>query len=363
MRISRAGWLALPLLLLGGCSDPVQKALELDKLYVEDTLEGSGEPVVDGDYVRVDYVASLWVDGKRGPEVARSGAEPLVFAVGRGAVIPGWDQGMLGMREGGRRMLVIAPELATGAQAPPKVPAGSALVYDLELREVPRTRTRDLVVGGGEEATPGDFIRVEFSGWLYEHGARTRQFDSSAANGGPFVFHLGAGTVIEGWEKGVPGMRVGGRRELIVPPEMGYGERDMPGVPPGSTLLFEVTMLETPRVQTRTLAAGRGEPVQPGDVVEVHFTGWVQAERGGRGEQFDASRSSPHPFRARLGAGTLMPGWELGLLGMTVGEVRELVVPPELGYGNLARRGVTTTIPANSTLIFEIELLRINPDR
>lgn len=377
MRSSQSHWLALALLMLAGCSDPVQKALEADGLYVKDAVEGAGEPVVAGDYVRVSYVASLWVDGKTGTEVARSGDRPQVFTVGRGTAMPGWDKGLLGMRAGGRRTLVVGPALAAGPGAPPwgaegkvsagkapagKVPPGSTLVYDIELLEVPRTQVRDLVVGGGDEARPGDFVRVEFTGWLYEHGGRARQFDSSAANGGPFVFCLGAGTVIEGWEKGVPGMRVGGRRELIIPPEMGYGDRDMPGVPPGSTLLFDVTMLEMPRVRTRILTEGHGEPAKNRDVVEVHYTGWVQDARGGRGESFDTSRSSPRPFRAQLGAGALMPGWELGLLGMKVGEVRELVVPPELGYGNLARRGVNTTIPAGSTLIFEIALVALNPN-
>ena len=356
-----AWWLLLPILLLAGCGDPVTKALQADKLYIEDTVAGTGEPVKDGDFVAVNYVASLYVDGKKGQEFERSADKPHVFQVGRGAVIAGWDKGMVGMQLGGKRTVIIAPELGYGSTEIPKVPAGSTLVYDLELVDIPRTQIRDLSPGNGDPAIPGDYVKVDYTGWIYENGARTRQFDSSVDNGGSAVFSIGTGMVIKGWDQGVAGMRVGGKRELIIPPEMGYGDRGTANVPAGSTLLFEITLLELPRVQSRTLMEGTGEPAKVGDIVEVNYTGWVQGPDGQRGEEFDTSKGRSRPFQMKLGSAKVMPGWELGIRGMKLGERRELVIPPDLGYGNRARRGIKVTIPAGTTLIFEIELVTLNP--
>jgi FKBP-type peptidyl-prolyl cis-trans isomerase FkpA len=103
----------------------------------------------------------------------------------------------------------------------------------------------DLRVGTGAEAVAGRTLSVHYTGWLYaptQPDQKGQQFDSSASRG-PFSFVLGAGRVIQGWERGVPGMRVGGRRRLIIPPELGYGSQAQPGIPPNSTLVFEVELL------------------------------------------------------------------------------------------------------------------------
>lgn len=96
-------------------------------------------------------------------------------------------------------------------------------------------------MGDGQEAKSGDRVQVHYRGTL-ENG---RQFDASYDRGKPFVFNLGAGQVIQGWDQGVAGMRVGGKRRLTVPPELGYGARGFPPViPPSATLVFEVELLE-----------------------------------------------------------------------------------------------------------------------
>jgi peptidylprolyl isomerase/FKBP-type peptidyl-prolyl cis-trans isomerase FkpA len=98
----------------------------------------------------------------------------------------------------------------------------------------------ELVVGGGREARQGDVVEVHYTGWLTDG----RRFDSSVGRG-PFSFDLGAGQVIQGWDRGVAGMKVGGKRKLTIPPELGYGSRGFPGViPPQSTLVFEVELLD-----------------------------------------------------------------------------------------------------------------------
>ncbi|MEW6056300.1 MAG: FKBP-type peptidyl-prolyl cis-trans isomerase [Bdellovibrionota bacterium] len=102
-------------------------------------------------------------------------------------------------------------------------------------------KTEDLKVGSGAEATTGKTVRVHYTGWL----TNNTKFDSSVDRGQPFSFILGQGQVIQGWEKGVMGMKAGGKRKLTIPPELGYGEQGAGSViPPNSTLIFEVELLE-----------------------------------------------------------------------------------------------------------------------
>jgi FKBP-type peptidyl-prolyl cis-trans isomerase FkpA len=99
-------------------------------------------------------------------------------------------------------------------------------------------------VGDGAEATAGQRVTVHYTGWLYNEGVQGAKFDSSKDRRDPFVFSLGAGMVIRGWDEGVAGMKVGGARTLIIPPELGYGARGAGGVIPGNaTLRFDVELL------------------------------------------------------------------------------------------------------------------------
>ncbi len=102
----------------------------------------------------------------------------------------------------------------------------------------------DTTVGSGAEAVAGKHVTVHYTGWLYENGQAGRKFDSSKDRNDPFVFPLGAGHVIRGWDEGVQGMKVGGVRRLVIPADLGYGARGAGGViPPNATLLFEVELL------------------------------------------------------------------------------------------------------------------------
>lgn len=109
------------------------------------------------------------------------------------------------------------------------VQAGAGLQY-IEIEE-----------GSGAEALPGATVSVHYTGWLTDG----RKFDSSRDRGQPFSFNLGGGQVIRGWDQGVEGMKVGGRRRLIIPPDLGYGSRGVGPIPPGATLLFNVELLGT----------------------------------------------------------------------------------------------------------------------
>ena len=102
----------------------------------------------------------------------------------------------------------------------------------------------DNVVGDGAQAAAGQHVSVHYTGWLYQDGEQGAKFDSSRDRNDAFDFALGAGMVIKGWDEGVQGMKIGGQRTLIIPPELGYGARGAGGViPPNATLKFDVELL------------------------------------------------------------------------------------------------------------------------
>ena len=103
----------------------------------------------------------------------------------------------------------------------------------------------DTKTGDGTVARSGNKVSVHYTGWLSDNGAKGKKFDSSVDRGQPFQFTLGAKQVIAGWDEGVAGMKVGGKRTLTIPPELGYGARGAPGaIPPNSTLIFDVELLQ-----------------------------------------------------------------------------------------------------------------------
>jgi FKBP-type peptidyl-prolyl cis-trans isomerase len=105
----------------------------------------------------------------------------------------------------------------------------------------------DVVVGDGVKARPGQTVTVHYTGWLYDESAADKKgekFDSSRDRGQPFRFPLGAGRVIKGWDQGVAGMKIGGQRTLMIPPELGYGSRGAgSSIPGGASLIFDVELL------------------------------------------------------------------------------------------------------------------------
>jgi len=236
-----------------------------------DIAVGTGESPTKGGGVKVEYTGWLHSNGKRF-DSSYTGPEPIEFAIGVGQVIPGWDEGLMSMKVGGKRQLTIPADLAYGQRGfPPDIPANATLVFDVELvgvsapkppREAPKApqkfaeadytstatglKYKDLKVGTGASPQMGQRVIVEYSGWLTKNG---KLFDSSYNGPGPIDFRLGE--VIAAWNEGLQTMKVGGKRQLVVPPELGYGKRQMPpGVPPeravipaNSSLVFEVELL------------------------------------------------------------------------------------------------------------------------
>ena len=129
--------------------------------------------------------------------------------------------------------------------------AAAAVTSKAALAQAPKAVTTpsglqiiDVKVGTGASPRPGQTCVMHYTGWLYENGTKGKKFDSSVDRGDPFDFPIGMGRVIKGWDEGVSTMKVGGKRTLIIPPELGYGARGAGGViPPNATLKFDVELL------------------------------------------------------------------------------------------------------------------------
>jgi FKBP-type peptidyl-prolyl cis-trans isomerase FkpA len=141
---------------------------------------------------------------------------------------------------------IIAVALALlffGLAAPFPAPAAEGPGKMTELAN--GLKYTDTTVGTGDEATRGHKVTVHYTGWLYNNDQKGKKFDSSLDRGQPFSFKLGAQQVIQGWDEGVSGMKVGGKRTLIIPPQLGYGARGAGGViPANATLMFDVELLK-----------------------------------------------------------------------------------------------------------------------
>ena len=120
----------------------------------------------------------------------------------------------------------------------------SAMAQDFAAIGSSGLKYHDEVVGTGPEPKAGQTVTVQYTGWLDENGQRGQKFDSSRDRNQPFSFKIGVGQVIKGWDDGVATMHVGGKRTLLIPPELGYGSRGAGGViPPNATLIFDVELL------------------------------------------------------------------------------------------------------------------------
>ena len=233
--------------------EPPEPAPPLDVPFgFTDLEEGEGAEVQDGWLLAIAYTGWLYdeaaPDSKGSEFISVPEEDPDSFRFGVGQVIPGIDRGMAGMRVGGKRRIVVPPDLGFGAGGNNLVPGNATLLFEVVLvagAEAPFEST-DLQLGSGEEAKNGDSLAMAYHGWVYDLLAPDNKgdaFDSATAED-PFDFTLGVGAVIVGWDLGIVGMRVGGRRRLVIPHELAYGAAGrQPRIPPYATLLFEVELI------------------------------------------------------------------------------------------------------------------------
>ena len=209
------------------------------KLVITDITEGEGEAAVNGSTVYVYYVGVLTKDGKRFD--GNYGSDPFAVTLGTGAVIPGWEQGLIGIKVGGQRQLDIPSELAYGsagsgdaippdsaisfivnavAIVPPIDPADAPEVTVQGGANVDEIVSKDLVVGTGAEAKSGSKVLVHIIAYRADTG---EQLASTWGDPSPVSLNLIEGGSLPGLVKGVPGMKVGGRRQLTIPFNDAFG--------------------------------------------------------------------------------------------------------------------------------------------
>jgi peptidylprolyl isomerase len=347
--------------LLAGCGDPVREALEGPGYHVEDITLGEGDTAAAGDYVTVTAVLGRWWDGQRGDQLDRTDGDGVGFVLGAGEAMPGWDAGLVGLRVGGTRRLLLAPGMVGDTHRPGGVGADDVLWCEVTLVDVARVAVVDREPGEGDAVAPGDYDRITYQGWRLQDGVRGDLIASSDGDG-PVGVMLGARMVNRGLELGLAGMRPGGVREVTVPPALAYGRQGRDDVPPDATLVYEVRLVDRPRVEQEIVREGSGDPVQPGQRVRFHLDGWIAGPDGAKGEQFQDTRRLRMPADVILGSFKIQPGLELGIRGMKPGELRRLHVPAALAFGSRGWfRGDRVVVAPDTDVIYEVDLVSAGP--
>ncbi len=210
------------------------------KLETKDTVVGKGETKSQaGDILTVDYTGTLTNGNQFDSSV---GKKPFQFILGAGQVIKGWDQGMIGMKEGGKRELTIPSTLGYGAQGAGDIPPNATLKFDISLIKIDRIKHEVLKKGtGNATAKAGDSCELHYQ--LTD--TEGKKIDSSYDRNQTFQIILGRTGLIKGFTAGVIGMKQGEKRKITVPSEFGYGPEGRPPViQPNATLIFEIEMVK-----------------------------------------------------------------------------------------------------------------------
>ena len=231
---------ALCTLLLAPACQPGGE-VQASGLSIEVLATGEGAEAEPGQYVAIHYEA--WKLGGSRFDSSRSRGEAFVFQLGGERVLPGVDDGIAGMRRGGKRRLIVPPQLAYGDIGKGVIRPGDALIYEIELVDL-FTHTesglayRVVEPGEGETARTGQIVILEFEGKLLASG---RQFCSSKRNGRDLSLPVGKGRALPGFEEAFPIMRLGGRYQLVLPPDLAYGALGSPPhIPPATDLFYDL---------------------------------------------------------------------------------------------------------------------------
>jgi peptidylprolyl isomerase len=302
-------------------------------------------------------------------------------------VIKAWEEKLLGVKPGQKISMVVPPKWGYGDQDLGIIPPNSTLEFEIEVVSISRVvpdkfdqlknenfkevvfglKSYDEKIGHGKKSKLGDKLQVRFTGWL----KKGREVASNKAEVNAAEFVLGAEAVIPGWEKGLLGIQKGTVRWLELSPSMGYAEKPLAKIPPFSSLIYKIEIIDVKATETVTfdifpsseeakwvkqasglkiwtVAAGDtlSKSAQNGESVSVHYTGWLTS-----GRSFDSSRKRGTAFTLMLGAGQVIPGWEIGLEGMFIGEKRYIYIPWDLAYGAQG----SSAIPPKADLIFLVE--------
>lgn len=239
-------------------------------------------------------------------------------------------------------------------------------------------------LGTGREAKTGDLVSIHFKGWMVPKDTASELFSDWSADqtksklslgdskmrNQPIKFILSTGSFIKGSDEGIVGMKAGGIRTMIIPSKLAYGEAGVGFIPPNTDLKVVIELLEVKDkgvakkwdvdstlfkttasgLKYAIITHGDGPAVEAGKVVTVHYSGYLLD-----GTLFDSSVERDEPIQFVVGQGQVIPAWDEGFLLLKKGDKARFVVPPQLGYGEMQLE----KIPANSTLIFDTEIIDV----
>ncbi|MDX1413230.1 MAG: FKBP-type peptidyl-prolyl cis-trans isomerase [Candidatus Promineifilaceae bacterium] len=371
---------------------PEAEAVELEGAMTTESglqflekVAGDGPTPQEGDLVTMHFSGTL-TDGTLFGDTYSSGT-PITIVYGRGQLLPGWEEGVGMMRAGGEAQMLLPAELAFGEAGFGSIPPNAPVIIDVELLSIEAPpepvavdegdlettdsglQYYDIEEGDGDVPEEGGTVATDYTIWVKEEDGN--KFIVTSKDSGPINFTVGSiDTVFPGWDEGVRTMKVGGKRLLIVPPEIALGAQGGGEIPPDATLVLEIDLVEAnapvkmtevdPDDYTETdsglqyfdIVEGDGDMPEQGQTVIVHYTGWLED-----GTKFDSSIDRGQPYTFPLGLGNVIAGWDEGVATMKVGGMRQLRIPADLAYGDAG----SGTIPPGATLIFDVELLDIVP--
>jgi len=225
--------------------------------------------------------------------------------------------------------------------------------------------------GNGLVPKTGDKCVVHYTGKLENDTV----FDSSLKSGKPFSFEIGSGQVIKGWDEGIALLKQGSKATLVIPPELGYGDRVQAKIPANSTLIFDVELLQViPGIKIEPFdvagkdtiktasglkyivsSKGSGQKAEKGRNVQIHYSAYFTD-----GKMFDSSVKKGQPLKFPAGTGSIsLKGLDEGVMYMSEGDKFRFIIPPELGLpANPQQKGG----PGGQTLIFDVELIKVMPE-
>ncbi|XP_068923802.1 peptidyl-prolyl cis-trans isomerase FKBP10 [Petaurus breviceps papuanus] len=310
-----------------------------------------------GDFIRYHYNGTF-EDGKKFDSSYDRGVT-VAGVVGVGRLITGMDRGLMGMCVNERRHLIVPPHLGYGSiGVAGLIPPDTTLYFDVVLLDV--WNKEDSVQVNTLLRPPNcprmvqdsDFVRYHYNGTLLDGTA----FDSSYSKSSTYDTYVGSGWLIKGMDQGLLGMCPGEKRKIIIPPFLAYGEKGYGTViPPQASLVFHVLLIDvhnpkdSVQLETLLLPPGCGRKAVAGDFMRYHYNGSLMD-----GTIFDSSYSRNHTYNTYIGQGYIIPGMDLGLQGVCIGELRRITIPPHLAYGE---NGAGDKIPGSAVLIFDVHVI------
>ncbi|XP_035746733.1 peptidyl-prolyl cis-trans isomerase FKBP9 [Egretta garzetta] len=307
--------------------------------------------------------------------------------VGIGWLIPGMDQGLLGMCVGEKRIITIPPFLAYGEEGDGKdIPGQASLVFDVVLLDLHNPKdgitieNQHVPESCERRSQTGDFLRYHYNGTLLDGTL----FDSSYSRNHTYDTYVGKGYVIAGMDEGLLGVCTGEKRRIIIPPHLGYGEEGRGKIPGSAVLVFDIHVVDFHNPSDSVSITVNYKPSnctvlsKKGDYLKYHYnaslldgtlldsTVVVSVSMEKLSEDLIVTviimfllllpvDEMSHQQQV-LGSGQVVVGMDMGLQDMCVGERRTVVIPPHLGYGE---DGVEGEVPGSAVLVFDIELLEL----